>query len=165
MCLNVPRCNPSANHPLPVLTDHIKLDSVVPSPHLPSLSTSPPTFLFPLPSTAPWVSHLMPSICHGSSDEDVDCDCTSFISRRSGRPGCKHCGHDQASHSDSTATRSKEHPTIAATQQDRDKYVDRMVRSLATSAVHDKARKETLQGFRPTPTASVSPWPIHSVTH
>jgi hypothetical protein len=99
----------------------------------------------------------MPSICLGSSDEDVDCDCAVFVSRRSGRSGCKRCGHDQASHSDSTATGSREHPTIAATQRDRDKYVDRMVRSLATSAVHDKARRETLQGFRPTPTASVSP--------
>ena len=140
--------------------DHIKLklDSIVSPPHLISLlplDISPPSHSFFLLSTAPWVSPPMPSICLGSSDDDVDCDCTLFVSRRSKRPGCKRCGHDQAFHSDSTATRSQEHPAVAATQEGRNKYVDRMIKSLATPAVHENARRETLQGFRPTPTTLV----------
>lgn len=146
---------------LPEPMDHIKLNlpTSSPSPHpllSPlSLCLLPRSFSF-LVSTTPWVSPLMPLICDGSSDEDVDCGCMSFAPKKSRKLTCKHCGHHQASHSNPAPTQSREHTAVAATQQGHDKYVDRLMRSLDASAVHDEARRETLQGFRPTPSASVS---------
>lgn len=147
--------------------DHIKLNSALSPPHRflspPSQRLPPHSFSFPIP-TIPQVSLLMPSICLGSSDEDVGCDCVLFVPKRSRKSRCKHCKHPQTSHSDSPATQSHEHVALAATQQDHNKYVDRLAKSLKASAVHDKARRETLQGFRPTPLALVSPSPIYSTT-
>ncbi|KAF9789551.1 hypothetical protein BJ322DRAFT_1105409 [Thelephora terrestris] len=96
----------------------------------------------------------MPSICLGSSDEDVDCECVAFVPRKSRKSRCKECNHSLASHSDPPATQSHEHIAVAATQRDHNKYVDRLAKSLKASATHEKARKETLQGFCPTPSAS-----------
>ena len=139
--------------------DHIKLSSALSLPHF---LLSPPTqrlpshsFYFPIP-TILRVSLLMSSICLGSSDEDVGCDCVLFVAKRSKKSRCKHCHHRQASHSDPPVTPPQEHIAIAATQQDHNKYVDRLARTLKASAVHEKARRETLQGFRPTPSTSVS---------
>lgn len=97
----------------------------------------------------------MTSICLGSSDEDVDCDCALFVPRKSKKSRCKQCGHSKTSHSGSTTPQSNEHTTMAATQHDHNKYVDRLARSLKSSAVLEKARRETLQGYRPVPPASV----------
>ena len=157
---------PSRDLCLPIAMDHIKQDSAFSSHHLlfPSSQHSPPhSFSFPIP-TIPRVSLPMPSICLGSSDEDVDCECVAFVPRKSRKSRCKECNHSLASHSDPPATQSHEHIAVAATQRDHNKYVDRLAKSLKASATHEKARKETLQGFRPTPSASVSPLSLYSTT-
>jgi len=145
--------------------DCIKLNLPISSPHSPlsppSLSLLSRSFSFLVPTT-PWVSPLMSFICDGSSDEDVDCNCTGFFPKRTKSSRCKHCDHRQASHSNPVPIRSREHPTMATTQQDHNKYVDRLMRSLDASAVHDEARRETLRGFRPTPSASVSSQSFYS---
>ena len=110
----------------------------------------------------------MPSICLGPSDQDVNCDCVLFIPRKSKKSRCKNCGHSQSSHSDSTSNsipQPHEHPTVAASQQDHNKYVDRLAKSLKASAVLEKARRETLQGFRPVPSASVCTQCVYAATH
>ena len=134
----------------------MKLDLPTSSPH-PLLSLSSHhlltcSFSFFVPTT-PWVSPLMPPICDGSSNEDSNCDCMHFIPKKPGKLRCKHCSHPWALHSDPAPTQSQEHPPIATTQQDHNKYIDCLMRTLDASAVHE-ARRETLQGFHPAPWVS-----------
>lgn len=100
-----------------------------------------------LNSTTPAPSDLIMSpTCAGSSSDSDSCDCTSFVPRKSKKSRCNDCGHRQTHHPDSTADHDN-NPTASSSSGKI--YVDRVFRSLEGSAVHERARKETLQGFRP----------------
>lgn len=92
-------------------------------------------------------AHTMPLICSGGSEESGDCDCKSFVPKKSKKSKCKTCGHRLNLHSDPPTTNNK----------GQSKYVTHLVHSLDASAVHEVARKETLQGFRPVSPIVVSP--------
>lgn len=99
----------------------------------------------------------MPTICTGSTKDRSACTCTLFIVKSSKKTKCKGCGHRQASHTDVPAHLPQEVETLPRTEAMENKYVSRLFKSLEATSVHEDARKEMLQGFRPrSPPAIVS---------
>lgn len=76
------------------------------------------------------------------------CTCTLFVPRRTKETKCKTCGHRQVSHSgDSVPSRNVE--PLENPKVSENKYVDRLLKSLKATEVHESARKEMVGGFRP----------------
>ena len=75
--------------------------------------------------------------CTGSKAKDsAPCSCTSFMPRPPPKDGrCDTCGHRRSAHQEAPGTDNK--------------YVQRLLKGLAATAVHEEAQKETLEGFRP----------------
>ena len=86
-------------------------------------------------------------VCTGSSRSLGTCPCPAFVPKKSKQTRCKTCGHRMVSHLDDPAPSQDELSPAEAPG----KYVGRLLRSLKSTAVHDVARKETLEGFRPPP--------------
>jgi hypothetical protein len=75
--------------------------------------------------------------CSGSSRDSSPCMCTSFTSRPPPKENkCNTCGHRRSTHTDNT-------PNVNG------KYIKRLLQNMTATAVHEEARKETIQGFRP----------------
>jgi len=117
-----------------------------------STSCSATTTLYSRPYSIT-VARPMPTICIGSLKDIEGCNCNLFIPRKSKKNKCKSCGHQKVSHSDIPTTPpprgTKVDTTAMAKPQGHSKYTDRLYKSLKATAVHEDARKETLQGFRP----------------
>jgi len=148
-----------------VFTGHLTPHSFSLSPRpphlLPSLLTHSFSFFLPfLPLTQllPPVLILctMPTTCAGSQKNGDSCDCTLFVPKSNGKR-CKSCGHRRVSHSNIPTPPSQDANTniTVAPRQEPSKYVNRLFRSLEATAVHENARRETLQGFRPQPSSAI----------
>ena len=75
--------------------------------------------------------------CTGSTKDPAHCPCTRFTPKPPPKDGrCDSCGHRRSAHEDSAPNANN-------------KYVERLLKNMAATAVHEDARKETLQGFRP----------------
>jgi len=84
----------------------------------------------------------MPTCSGSSKSPGVPCICTSFIPRSPPKENkCNICGHRRSAHTDHTDS------TSGASG----KYVNRLLKNIVATAVHEEARKETIQGFRPRP--------------
>ena len=108
------------------------------SPCLVSLFTS--VILFPsfAPLSVHYVLYLMPTCTGSSKDSGTLCTCTSFVPRSPPKEGkCKVCGHRRSAHLDSTSGSSSS------------KYIERLLKNIEATAIHEEARKETIEGFRP----------------
>jgi len=132
------------------ITLSVPLSPLIPPP-VPSLSFHPRPPI-PLPSPTYVAPPLLPIpdnmavTCNGSSKGKEACACTVFIPRRSKETKCKGCGHRMDAHINSSI------PLQAAeARPSGNTYINRLARSLNDTAVHEAARKETLQGFRPPP--------------
>ncbi|KAF9643389.1 hypothetical protein BDM02DRAFT_3191711 [Thelephora ganbajun] len=100
--------------------------------------------------------------CIGSSKNQASCTCTQFTPWKSKEAKCKGCGHRLGSHLD-TPTLSHATETPATTAVPENKYIGRLFNSLKATAVHETARKEMLEGFRP-PSPPANPTPSTRVT-
>ena len=114
-----------------------------------------PTPLPPLPSIPSWVHHLRTSApatmqtCTGSSKDPVHCPCHRFAPKPPPKDSrCDSCGHRRSAHQDNA-------PSVGG-----DKYVKQLLKNMAATAVHEEARKETLQGFRPREPVRIFPFPF-----
>lgn len=108
-------------------------------------------------SPAPYSILIMP--CVGSSTgNSSSCDCEEFVPKKSKPRRCETCGHRQTSHADTPSTPSEleEGELIPSTHPGPD-YAGRVYLSSKATSAFRKARKETLQGYRPPP-------PSHSVS-
>jgi len=138
-------------HPLVGRMGHFfVLFSVPPTFPFVFLSTLPPPLFIPLSLTlaSSSLSFSMPTTCTGSVKDRTTCTCTLFIPRKSKATKCKSCGHRQSLHLD-IPTPSHGAEAAATTTVPDNKYVSRLFKSFEATAVHESARKETLQGFRP----------------
>lgn len=108
---------------------------------------------------------IMPTTCTGSSKDDASCVCTQFIAKKSKGSKCKTCGHRLTSHLDTPAPQDAEGMVTRGAEG---VYVNRLFKSLGATAVHEAARKETLQGFRPPPTQDkvcISYFALHFINY
>jgi hypothetical protein len=106
-----------------------------PFPHSISL-----TLLCPPPN------YTMPTTCTGSSRDNAPCVCTLFVAKKSKGSRCKTCRHRLTSHVEAPAQQNIEGTVTRGAEG---VYVNRLFKSLGATAVHEAARKETLEGFRP----------------
>lgn len=144
---------------------HPKVQLVISPSHMPRLSrvgrlntqhtTSSPSLLSPLTSShlptlffTPEHTYHIPMTCTGASKDNTACLCTLFIPKKSKGAKCKTCGHRLSYHSDNQAD-LKDFKTPVPAKAPGDKYVTRLFKSLEATAVHETAREEMLQGFRP----------------
>jgi hypothetical protein len=141
-------------HRLSLFSTLLLLTSCLTSPSFPSpRALHPPPSPLPLPPhrlCPPIAFYTMPMTCAGLLKDNTACTCRLFIARRSKETKCKTCGHRQALHSDIPATSHSANPPMT-TEAPENKYVNRLAKSLEASSVHESARKEMLQGFRPRP--------------
>ena len=73
------------------------------------------------------------SSCSGSFKDLLPCTCISFTPKNPPKENrCSGCGHRQSAHTTGP-----------------NKYVEHILKNIATTAVHEEARKETTQGFCP----------------
>ena len=103
----------------------------------PSLSIPADPLLDSLLTTSHSPSTPAMQNCTGSKAKDsAPCPCTSFAPRPPPKDGrCDSCGHQRSAHLEAPSSDNK--------------YVQRLLKGLAATAVHEEARKETLDGFRP----------------
>ena len=87
-------------------------------------------------------------ICTATSKDGTACMCANFVPRKSKGAKCKTCGHRISYHSDNT-TKLQDTETTPPPKAPGEKYVTRLFKSLEATAVHETAREEMLQGFRP----------------
>ena len=92
--------------------------------------------------------------CTGSSKDNATCACTLFVARKSKGMKCKTCGHRLTSHIGASVPTPDIKPIEGSTAAD-NKYVNRLFRSLGATSVHETARKEMVEGFRPTSSGNV----------
>lgn len=90
----------------------------------------------------------MPTTCTGSLKDYTACVCVLFVPKKSKSAKCKTCGHRASHHSDIPAT-SQDSDALPTTKPPGEKYVTRLFKSLEATAVHETAREEMLEGFRP----------------
>ena len=84
----------------------------------------------------------MPTCAGSSKEPGIPCLCTSFIPRPPPKVGkCEICGHRRSSHVDNPPGSNS-------------KYLSRLLKNIDATAVHEEARKETNQGFRPQQSSS-----------
>ena len=101
---------------------------------LSSALLSPACSQLPTPYLPHRSSLFMMQTCSGSSKDPSPCTCSSFTPKPPPKENkCSSCGHRQSAHNDRAPN----------------KYVKRLLKNIATTAVHEEARKETVQGFRP----------------
>ena len=82
---------------------------------------------------------LMMQACSGSPKDSSPCTCSSFAPRPPPKEKkCSSCGHRRSAHND-----------CAPKSDSNNKYVKRLLKNITATAVHEEARKETVQGFRP----------------
>lgn len=138
-----------------------------------SLSLALPTSFPPYPLITPFhrsflttltprpISTLSSALCTGLQNDSNGCDCSLFVPKKLKAHRCKACGHHLISHPKSSpsplslALPLDTNPATATIKQDHSKYVTRLLKSFEATAVHEDARKETLQSFRPPPSAVV----------
>ena len=102
----------------------------------PRFLCTPPLSLSQTPQT---IHHPCPSMqtCTGSSKSPAPCLCTVFTARPPPKEDkCEVCRHHRSAHVESP-------PKVD------NKYVERLLKSMNTTAVHEEARKEMAEGFRP----------------
>jgi hypothetical protein len=92
-------------------------------------------------------------VCAGSSaGNNNDCDCEQFIPKTSKEHRCQSCGHRRTSHTDTpSATSELEEGELVPVKPRGPNYAERVYKSSKATGAFKKARKETLQGYRPSP--------------
>lgn len=113
------------------------------------LNTKYPAYHLPPPTTyhtyhphlpqyySPLLFLSMPTCSGSSKSPGMPCVCASFVPRSPPKENkCDICGHRRSAHTDNTTSNTG-------------KYVNRLLKNIAVTAVHEEARKETIQGFRP----------------
>ena len=79
----------------------------------------------------------MPTCLGSSKSPGALCICTSFVPKSPPKENkCDICGHRRSAHTDDAPNTNG-------------KYFNRLLKNIAATAVHEEARKETIQGFRP----------------
>ena len=101
------------------------------------------------PARLPFPLSIMQTCSGSSKDPGAPCTCTSFVPKPPPKENkCNVCRHRRSAHTDSAPNANS-------------KYVKRLLKNITATAVHDEARKEMVQGFRPRqPSSAVTTPPV-----
>ena len=96
-------------------------------------------------------------LCTGSTGKGDECGCESFIPKASKPHRCKSCGHRHTSHTATvTSPQEPEETELIPAKNHGPNYAERVYKASKATGILKKARKETLQGYRP----SLPPAPV-----
>ncbi|KAF9642708.1 hypothetical protein BDM02DRAFT_3192806 [Thelephora ganbajun] len=92
-------------------------------------------------------------VCTGSSIGNEDnCDCKQFVPKKSKGHRCQSCGHRHTSHINAASSPLElEEGEAVPTKPHGPNYAERVYNSSKVAGIFMKARKESLQGYRPSP--------------